>query len=218
MRNGLSHWRRGHSPEVSFSSGPKRICEALTNADQFQKVILLSAAKTQIDVTTKPAEISRESGGTFAIFGGYISGRHIELVPNQRIVQAWHEKAWQPGDYSIARFELNEAELAQSSSSTTPASPARRRRSPRDRVEDQLLGTAEEVSRRASLRLHGERSRKHLPKPLSEMASPGEGEAARRAGTQSNDPTTGEKMPLEVIAFLRHSETQVTLAESLATA
>ncbi len=79
------------------------------SAEQFQKVILLSVAKTQVDVTTRPAEISREPGGTFVTFGGYISGRHIELVPNQRIVQAWHEKAWEPGEYSIARFELHEA-------------------------------------------------------------------------------------------------------------
>ena len=72
-------------------------------------MILLSVAKTQVDVTTSPAEISREPGGKFVIFGGYISGRHIELVSNQRIVQAWHEKAWEPGEYSIARFELREA-------------------------------------------------------------------------------------------------------------
>jgi activator of HSP90 ATPase len=107
--NGLSHSAEAIHQEVSFSSSPKRIYETLTNADQFQKVILLSTAKTQIDVTTKPAKISREPGGTFVIFGGYISGRHIELVTNQRIVQAWHEKTWEPGVYSIARFELHEA-------------------------------------------------------------------------------------------------------------
>jgi len=107
--SGLSHSAEAIHQEVSFSSSPKRIYETLTNADQFQKVILLSTAKTQIDVTTKPAQISREPGGTFVIFGGYISGRHIELVPNERIVQAWHEKTWESGDYSIARFELHEA-------------------------------------------------------------------------------------------------------------
>ena len=93
--NGLSHSAEAIHQEVNFSSSPKRIYETLTNADQFQKVILLSTAKTQIDVSTKPAEISREPGGPFVIFGGYISGRH--------------EKTWEPGDYSIARFELHEA-------------------------------------------------------------------------------------------------------------
>ncbi len=107
--NGLTHSAEAIHQEVSFSSSPKRIYEALMSAEQFQKVILLSAARTQVDVTTKPAEISREPGGTFVIFGGYISGRHIELVPNKRIVQAWHEKEWNAGVYSIARFELHEA-------------------------------------------------------------------------------------------------------------
>ena len=107
--NGLSHSAEAIHQEVSFSSSPKRIYETLMNAHPFQKVILLSTAKTQVDVTTKPAQISPEAGGTFVIFGGYIAGRHIELVPNQLIVQAWHEKEWEPGVYSIARFELREA-------------------------------------------------------------------------------------------------------------
>lgn len=107
--NGLSHNAEAIHQEVSFLSRPKRVYDALTHADQFQKVVLLSAAKNSVDVTSKPAEISREPGGIFVIFGGYISGRQIELVPNQRIVQAWHEKEWSPGIYSIAKFELREA-------------------------------------------------------------------------------------------------------------
>jgi activator of HSP90 ATPase len=106
---GLSHNAEAIHQEVSFSSSPKRIYETLMSAEQFQKVILLSVARTQVDVTSRPAEISHEPGGPFMIFGGYISGRHIELVPSQRIVQAWHEKAWDPGVYSLARFELHEA-------------------------------------------------------------------------------------------------------------
>jgi len=57
---------------------------------------------------TKPTEISREVGGAFALFGGYITGRHIELVPNERIVQAWRVGSWDPGVYSIAKFVLAE--------------------------------------------------------------------------------------------------------------
>jgi activator of HSP90 ATPase len=56
----------------------------------------------------KPAEISREMGGAFTLFGGYITGRHVELVPNERIVQAWRTGSWAPGVYSIAKFELVE--------------------------------------------------------------------------------------------------------------
>jgi uncharacterized protein YndB with AHSA1/START domain len=35
-----------------------------------------------------------------------IEGRSIELVPNQRIVQAWRPAAWPAGIYSIIKFEL----------------------------------------------------------------------------------------------------------------
>ena len=56
----------------------------------------------------KPTEISSEVGGAFVLFGGYITGRHIELVPGERIVQAWRTGGWDPGVYSIANFELVE--------------------------------------------------------------------------------------------------------------
>jgi len=55
-----------------------------------------------------PIQISREAGGTFILFGGIIVGRHIELVPDPRIVQAWRVAYWDPGVYSIAKFELAE--------------------------------------------------------------------------------------------------------------
>ena len=45
-------------------------------------------------------------GGAFSTFGGLIVGRQIELVPNQRIVQAWRPAYWKPGAYSIVTFEL----------------------------------------------------------------------------------------------------------------
>src|SRR5713226_4862643 len=81
--------------EVVFKASPKRIYEALTDAKQFSK--LTGGA---------PAEISRESGGSFSCFGGMIVGRNVELLPNQRIVQAWRAKNWDDGVYSIVKFEL----------------------------------------------------------------------------------------------------------------
>jgi activator of HSP90 ATPase len=61
-----------------------------------------------IALEKSPTQISREPGGAFILFGGIIVGRHIELVPNQRIVQAWRVAYWDPGIYSIAKFELVE--------------------------------------------------------------------------------------------------------------
>jgi len=48
------------------------------------------------------------AGSAFMLFGGHIAGRQIELVSNERIVQAWRVVTWSPGVYSIARFELKE--------------------------------------------------------------------------------------------------------------
>ena len=58
------------------------------------------------ELTSAPAEIGREVGSSFSCFGGMISGRHVELVPGQLIVQAWRVGNWDMGIYSIARFEL----------------------------------------------------------------------------------------------------------------
>jgi len=80
--------------EVDFKATPARIYEALLDSKQFSA---FSGA---------PAEINREAGGAFSLFGGQILGRNVELVPNQRIVQAWRSAGWDQGVYSIAKFEL----------------------------------------------------------------------------------------------------------------
>jgi len=95
--------------EPVFKASRKRVYEALTDAKQFNKVVQLSAAmKSGMPAGAAPTEISREVGGAFALFGGYILGRHVELAPNERIVQAWRTASWDPGVYSIAKFELVE--------------------------------------------------------------------------------------------------------------
>ncbi len=96
-----------HQEEV-FKARRRRVYEALTDAKQFDKVVKLSAAMKSMSLADKPTEISREAGGAFSLFGGYVTGRHIELVPDERIVQAWRAGSWGPGLYSIARFELKE--------------------------------------------------------------------------------------------------------------
>ena len=92
-----------------FKSPRKRVYEALTDVAQFHQVSLLSAAvRSGMPLGDKPTEIAREVGGPFTIFSGHIVGRHIELVPNERIVQAWRVIDWDPGLFSIARFMLRE--------------------------------------------------------------------------------------------------------------
>lgn len=80
--------------EVDFEAGPRRIYGVLLDPKQF-------AAFTGV-----AAEIDPREGGAFSLFGGLIVGRNIELAPAQRVVQAWRPTHWDPGIYSIARFEL----------------------------------------------------------------------------------------------------------------
>jgi activator of HSP90 ATPase len=104
--NGLSHNAEAIHQETVFKASPQRLYNALLDANRFQKVELLSGAMKGTDLEAKPAKISREPGGAFSIFGDYIVGRQLELVPDQRIVQAWRETSWDPGVYSVVRFQL----------------------------------------------------------------------------------------------------------------
>jgi activator of HSP90 ATPase len=104
----ISHGAEAIHQEITFKASRKRVYEALTDTRQFDKVIELSGAKKSMALGSKPTEISNEVGGAFVIFGGHIIGRQIELLPSVRIVQAWRVVDWEPGVYSIARFELKE--------------------------------------------------------------------------------------------------------------
>jgi activator of HSP90 ATPase len=80
--------------ELTFSAAPARIYEALVAAQRFG------------ELTGAPASGDATEGAAFSVFGGHITGRHVELVPGQRVVQAWRAKTWPEGLYSIVRFEL----------------------------------------------------------------------------------------------------------------
>ncbi len=93
--------------ELIFKASKKRIYDALTDAKQFEQVVHLSdAMKTRMPQNAPPTRISTEPGGTFSTFGGLIVGMQIELVPNERIVQAWRPAYWKPGVYSLVSFVL----------------------------------------------------------------------------------------------------------------
>jgi activator of HSP90 ATPase len=104
----ISHTAEAIHQEPAFKASRKRVYEALIDTKQFDQVIQLSGVMKSMHLGDKPTEISREVGGAFALFGGYITGRQVELVPNERIVQAWRTGSWDPGVYSIAKFELVE--------------------------------------------------------------------------------------------------------------
>jgi uncharacterized protein YndB with AHSA1/START domain len=81
--------------EVLIRASPQRVYAALTDARQFSAFTGAAAA-----------EIARDAGGAFTCFGGRITGRQVELVPGERVVQAWRATHWPAGVFSIVRFEL----------------------------------------------------------------------------------------------------------------
>jgi activator of HSP90 ATPase len=74
---GADKFRTYLHQEIDIQASPHRIYDVLLSSQQF-------AAFTGL-----PAEIDPKPGGAFSMFGGLIVGRNVELVPNQRIVQAW---------------------------------------------------------------------------------------------------------------------------------
>ena len=87
--------------DITFNASAARVYAALTDAGEFTKLTTFSSMKE-----AAPAQIAPDEGGTFSIFGGHIVGRHLELVPGRRLVQAWRVVDWPAGAYSIAKFEL----------------------------------------------------------------------------------------------------------------
>ena len=83
------------SQSISIKASPAKVYQALISAEQFSKV------------TGAPADISSDEGGEFSCFGGQITGRQNELIPDERIVQAWRVKAWPEGVFSEVRFDIS---------------------------------------------------------------------------------------------------------------
>ena len=81
--------------EVVFNATPDRVYAILTDGKRFSAV-----------TGGAPAEITDKAGAPFSCFGGMIHGQNVELVRDQRVVQAWRSKPWESGVYSLVRFEL----------------------------------------------------------------------------------------------------------------
>jgi activator of HSP90 ATPase len=81
--------------DLEFAAAPHVLYHALLDEKQF-------AALTGL-----PASIDPLPGGALSMFSGMIVGRNVELIDNQRIVQAWRPTHWDPGVYSIVHFEFS---------------------------------------------------------------------------------------------------------------
>jgi activator of HSP90 ATPase len=86
-----------------FKEQPARVYSTLLSSAAFS-----ACTKKSFDMfSASSAKIDSVVGGAFSVFDGHITGRILELVPNQRIVEAWRVVDWPPGVYSIARFDLS---------------------------------------------------------------------------------------------------------------
>ena len=79
---------------VTFKASPHEVYEALMDSRKHARF------------TQSPARFSRKVGGPISAYGGYITGANLELVPDQKIVQAWHASEWPEGHMSKATFKL----------------------------------------------------------------------------------------------------------------
>jgi activator of HSP90 ATPase len=79
---------------VIFKALPHDVYEALMDS------------KKHAAFSNSKAEISREVGGEFTAYDGYISGKNLELVPDKKIVQSWRAVDWEAGYYSRVTFSL----------------------------------------------------------------------------------------------------------------
>jgi activator of HSP90 ATPase len=103
---GISHTADSIHQEALIKANPARVYSALTDAKQFDGVVKLSAATKSMSLKPNPSVISKDAGGAFSLFGGYVTGRQIELVRNTRIVQVWRAGSWKPGEYSLVKFQF----------------------------------------------------------------------------------------------------------------
>lgn len=82
--------------ELDLNASPERVFDVLLDAKAFSAF------------TGDSADVRPEAGAAFSLFGGRITGRNVELVRPERIVQAWRSRSWDAGAYSVVRFALAE--------------------------------------------------------------------------------------------------------------
>ena len=82
---------------VTFNASTHDVYEALLDSDKHSRF------------TGAKATISRDVGGSFTAYDGYISGTNLELIPDTKIVQSWrgNDDGWPPGHHSTATFTLD---------------------------------------------------------------------------------------------------------------
>lgn len=79
---------------VTFKASPHEVYEALMDSAKHSTF------------SGGVAEISREVGGEFSAYDGYITGKNIKLLPDREIVQSWRAVDWPEDHLSTITFAL----------------------------------------------------------------------------------------------------------------
>jgi uncharacterized protein YndB with AHSA1/START domain len=80
--------------------------QATIPATPAQVFAILADAEVLSALSGMSGQAGRSAGEEFSAFDGHVTGRQIDLVPDQRVVQAWRFPVWEPGRYSLVRFTL----------------------------------------------------------------------------------------------------------------
>ena len=76
--------------------------QATIPATPAQVYAILADAEALSALSGMGGQAGRSAGEEFSAFDGHVTGRQIDLVPDQCVVQAWRF----PGRYTIVRFTL----------------------------------------------------------------------------------------------------------------
>ncbi|HXB46829.1 MAG TPA: SRPBCC domain-containing protein [Streptosporangiaceae bacterium] len=80
--------------------------QATIPATPAQVYAILADAEVLSALSGMSGQAGRSAGEEFSAFDGHVTGRQIDMVPDQRVVQAWRFPVWEPGRYSLVRFTL----------------------------------------------------------------------------------------------------------------
>lgn len=84
--------------------------QATIPATPAQVYAILADAEALSALSGMTGKPGYSDGAEFSAFDGHVTGRQIDLVPGQRVVQAWRFPVWEAGRYTIVRFTLESEE------------------------------------------------------------------------------------------------------------
>jgi activator of HSP90 ATPase len=107
-------WILFYNPDNSYPIYSKECCMSETihqtvifKAPPHEVYEALMDETIHAQFTGSTARIGRAVGETFNAYDGYITGKNIELVPDQKIVQEWRAVDWEPGQISLITFAFS---------------------------------------------------------------------------------------------------------------